>query len=89
MKQWEPELTEEERVRFEEEEILSPYQHVIAYSCAGHQNKRRVLVYSLYLSIRFSIHRRQCPQVVRRFLCLFINSVEREFIQEHRLNVNR
>ena len=60
MKQWEPELTPEEKILFEEEEILSPYQHIIACSCAGHQNKRGVSVYSLYLSIRSCIHRRKC-----------------------------
>ena len=86
MKQWQPKLTPEEKLLFDEEELLSPYQDVIANSCAGHRNKREVHIYSVNLSIRIDFPRQYH---LNQFPCLFITSVEKVFIKEHRFNVNR
>jgi hypothetical protein len=36
IKQWQPKLTPEEKILFDQEDILSAYQSVIANSCGRH-----------------------------------------------------
>ncbi len=39
IKQWQPKLTSEEKILFDEEELLSAYQNIIANSCGGHRQQ--------------------------------------------------
>ena len=50
-KQCYPKLTSEEKILFDNEEILSSYQHILANACAQHRNQQQVLDYHLIFKL--------------------------------------
>ncbi|CAF2514976.1 unnamed protein product [Rotaria sp. Silwood2] len=42
IKQWQPKLTSEEKILFNEEKLLSTYQHIIANTYGQHRRRQQV-----------------------------------------------
>jgi hypothetical protein len=53
IKKWEPNLTSEEKILFDQEELLSAYQHIIANASGQHRHRHQVLFHLLILKIFF------------------------------------
>lgn len=83
-KPWEPKLTPEEQILFDEEEILSPYQHIIANTCKQHRNRQQVVHEDFILALLY-FHRSKLYQILhqlKNIFYLFIISVVKDFILE-------
>jgi hypothetical protein len=50
IKKCEPKLTTEEKILFDQEELLSPYQHIIANASGQHRHQQQVLFHLLILN---------------------------------------